>query len=218
MRLAAICVLAFAFHTYSAAEPRTMTKSRRLSNLERMELRHDSRANVERRAAALAKGRQLPNADSIVVDGSRDPELLTPWELMDLLSATYYLREHGRKQQRWIARGAKAYMGEDFVTRIRTVAAPWIDADAELRRIGERKLVADAEERAALQQQWAMVNRSICPLRAQALTALREEFGRENFDRFLYEAVAPDVFVVTTRASSPEAAAELDRWVEDGCR
>jgi hypothetical protein len=54
----------------------------------------------------------------------------------------------------------------------------------------------------------------VCRSRADALAAARKAFGRERFDRFLYEYVAINMFQVSDRLP---AADQLRRW-EGGCR
>jgi hypothetical protein len=54
----------------------------------------------------------------------------------------------------------------------------------------------------------------VCRGRAEGLALARDTFGRERFDRFLYEVVAPNTFYV---ADKLQTAAQL-RWREGGCR
>jgi hypothetical protein len=54
----------------------------------------------------------------------------------------------------------------------------------------------------------------VCRSRAHALAAVRNAFGRENFDRFLYDSVAVNMFQITDRIPTVE---QLRSW-EEGCR
>jgi hypothetical protein len=53
-----------------------------------------------------------------------------------------------------------------------------------------------------------------CRSRADALAAARKEFGRERFDRFLYEVIAVHMFLAADRLPDPE----ILRQAELGCR
>jgi hypothetical protein len=54
----------------------------------------------------------------------------------------------------------------------------------------------------------------VCRSRANALAAARKTFGREHFDRFLYEYVAINMFQITDRLATAE---QFRQW-EGGCR
>jgi hypothetical protein len=54
----------------------------------------------------------------------------------------------------------------------------------------------------------------VCRSRAEALAAARNAFGRERFDRFLYDSVAINMFYLSDRLPTVE---QLRSW-EGGCR
>ena len=190
-----------------------------VSDRERVARRFAPGEASQRRAAAVAGGR-VENVDGYVVDGGRDPELLMPWEIMQYVSGAFESGDAALSAyaERWRTRGAAAQLGDDFVPRLRAIMQPILDATSEMRRLQAQLPADDAAERERMQARRSTVNRSLCRLRAQALATARQTFGEERFHTFLYEAVAPDVVIVSTAASSPEATLDLWKWYEEGCR
>jgi len=188
---------------------------------ERVASRHDPVLAAARRAVALKEGQLSADSDLNVVLGSRNPELLLPWELMDRLLVAFTFRDAAvskKYRERWFADAEGSPLGPDAFARIETLLREFIDASSETERLQAALDKAGPQERPTLQLQWEKANDSICPLRAKALNDARETFGRANFDRFLYDVIAPGAVILTTPAKNPHSRAELESWVEGGCR
>ena len=190
----------------------------RLSDSERIARRFDATAAAERRAAAIAEGRIAKGGDGNVVVGARNPELLMAWELMNHVEGVLNNPlQHGTMIANWDRRGAAALLGDDYLARLRAAVRPFLDANAELARLKAETSAAGSETQ-TVQARLSQVNHALCGLRADALEAARVAFGREEFQRFLYEIVAPDAVIISGSGSSPEETLTLWQWVEGGCR
>jgi hypothetical protein len=140
---------------------------------ERARRRADPAENAARHAAAVAKGRQATESDNNVVEGSYDPAVVAPIELMTQIYPVDNLERERleRFRREWTSRGAAELLGEDWSERLRVVFARAIFIDAELR-------TARAPEPP---RQWS--DRGECEAEAEALKAGRAAWG-EAFDRF----------------------------------
>jgi len=213
--------IAILFATPVLLAERTEKKTWEWTIEERASRRLDPSLAAARRAVALAEGQIDRNSDLNVVLGSHDPELLMPWELMDRLLAAFHFRDAAVREKyrrQWFTPSACSFLGRDAFSRLEVILQPWIAASREAETVQAKLKTAPAAERETLQDQWQRANDSICPLRADALSAARKTFGRVNFDRFLYEVVAPGAVVLTTPSSDSGSRAELETWVEGGCR
>lgn len=98
---------------------------------------------------------------------------------------------------------------ESFWQRLAEVAAPILEIRERERRAIERWKVDGTPVTA----DWKLpAPATQCEVRARALAAARQEFTPQRFDRFLYQAVAPPMTVVSSMNES-----ELT-YVEEGCR
>jgi hypothetical protein len=166
----------------------------------------------ERLAARLDRGRAAARGASggqaihdYALDGSRDPELLLPHELFQSLLTGFVPDPARRERQRAAQRPrlAAVHLNEElFWATLHTAAAPYLDT----------YLYPSPEATGA-----ETAKQSATPCRAAfaALNRARDAFGRDVFDRFLYEAVAP-VTQVTVATSASDPAAEL-RSTASGC-
>jgi hypothetical protein len=163
--------------------------------------------------AAGADGQQY--ADSF--EGKTHPELFLPNEVFDEFVGLAFA---GDARMREIVRHGMAAdvrnagLPPDFWERLEAMIAIHVaDFRAERDLLSSRsKVSGPARERVvkALEQKRA----DVCRSRADALAAARSAFGRERFDRFLYDAVAINMFYLSDRLPTAE---QLRRW-EGGCR
>jgi len=72
---------------------------------------------------------------------------------------------------------------------------------------------ASPEERARILARIAVLQEDNCAARAAAYASARAALGGERFDRFLYVAVAPDMYI---RARSAADSIRL-RFIQGGC-
>jgi hypothetical protein len=193
-----------------------------MDDRERAARRADAYANAIRKAVAISEGRLAADDSTFVIDGIRNPELLMPTELMSCLPAAYnpdpVLSKH---REKWDARGAAQYLGDDPWNRLYSVARDYIDADIELYRLGVQIKNATGEARESLQkrQEQLQEGNRLCRLRADVLAAARKAFGRENFYKFLYQVIAPDMFTRTSTSSQDGSGLASNLlWVEGGCQ
>ncbi|PYQ28180.1 MAG: hypothetical protein DMF56_17245 [Acidobacteria bacterium] len=149
------------------------------------------------------KERQSPQKHSI--DGSENPELLLPHELFDGLITGFVPDDFRRRHQREnFRRGiiATGFEEEEFWSTLRSASATYIDNYAYP--------VPGTKPPPIPGVRWTMCREAFL-----ALNRARQAFGKEKFDRFLYEFVAPTTQVgYGTNAADP--AADL-RFVEEGC-
>jgi len=102
----------------------------------------------------------------------------------------------------------------DFWERLQSISAPYA---ADL--LAERELRASVQQHSGRARQRAQAaiaqkRNDVCRSRADALAMARSEFGRDRFDRFLYEAIAVNMFHSADRPDDPEVL----RRMEGGCR
>ena len=177
---------------------------------ERVAARFDPDA-ARLRARAASAGRPdgsfvSSGPDSALVDGARNPELLMPWEMLDLL---FPIDERRRPEvhARW--RGDIERLGwspEAFWSVAEPIARDYV----ELVRV-----MLQDDSRAAADPLQDGRELAACALRARTLEKLRTELG-PGFDRLLYEAVAPTISVAGG-AATPDAA-QLMLFIARGCR
>jgi hypothetical protein len=145
---------------------------------------------------------------AVIVDdlsGRTNPELFLPHEVFRKLIHLAYTTPPRFSQvfREDHAKHLKQFP-PDFWDQLRGVSSPYI---AELWReedIGRERRRATKEERAEL-------GRNLCQSLAAALAESRHVFGRERFDQFLYESIAPHMFRVTDTLPTPEELMRLER-------
>jgi hypothetical protein len=149
------------------------------------------------------------------IEGKTHPELFLPGELFDALlgdafpSGKLSLADTRRHLD---APAAALGLGRDFWTRLRRVAAPYLD----LQREDERLALEGARREPSAKRSDSPSHRTaICRARTDALAAAKAEFGEESFLRFLYEAVAPNLAISYI---PDESSSDGLRFIEEGCR
>jgi hypothetical protein len=180
------------------------------SDADRISARFDKDAVRARVADARTTVRVVP-ADRIPVDGRKNPELFFPWELLDhflrVLQTDAVQAQSAREAYRahienagWTYDDFWRFMDESSLT----YSAALLKSLDELEQ-NAGKLRPDV--RAHLQHE-------LCESRAALLEASRERFGRTEFDKFLYTAVAPHLRIW----SSPERDGGVLLRVQRGCK
>jgi hypothetical protein len=167
---------------------------------ERVALRYDGRKAAERRRIAATRAAPGMPPPELVIDGSANPELFLPSELMAfLLSSTVGAHADPQRSQ------LRALYGESLETFGWDAETFWSDFERSATTF--IALTANDDEARPPDR-----SRLICASRAASLTAMRARYPR--FDEFLYRAVAPHNQLSSERP--PEA--EWLLWVESGCR
>lgn len=152
---------------------------------------------------AQSTGRETTQKYSI--DGSRNPELLLPHELFQSLLTGFVPDDERRRRKRDSLRPgivASGFNEELFWAQLRSAVGEYIDNYA----YPAQETVVSLTDRRGY---------GLCRVAYTALNNARQVFGPDRFDRFLYEVVAPRVWVASA-TNAPDPAAEL-RYVERGC-
>ena len=134
------------------------------------------------------------------IDGRRNPELFLSFELFDALLTGLSPQESTRTSQRQLRQKYLRSLGYDpnvFWGSLEGLSADYLDTQT---RMCTDKACADAR----------------CVARFQALEAARKLFGRDEFNRLLYLAVAPTLRHATATMDK-NYRADLERQ-ELGCR
>jgi len=190
-------------------EPWEWTTDERLA--ERLDPAKIIERQREQEAGHSAPGAQPQTAErqgvqNYDIDGSRHPELLLPHELFQSLLTGFVPDDERRNRQRESLRPgiiAAGFGEEIFWTKLREAASDYIDRYAYPRP----GMTAPASRGS---------RDALCRAAFLALNNARRAFGRDQFDRFLYEGVAPRTQVASA-TSAIDPAVEL-RFVAGGCR
>lgn len=149
----------------------------------------------------------------VIVDGKQNPELIMPWELMARVPDAYHPDpiwfEHHRSL--WAPRVGISPTAT-FWDQLYEAAKEYVDTAREIELLLRQLNATPEVDRPPIAEQIRERERTMCWRRAEALANARLVFGRCAFDRFLYQAIAPDLHV-SSRAET--AASTL--WVEGGC-
>ena len=212
--------------TSTAAGPRTPAKPAwQFTDDERFALRTNALLAQERVAASrqsststrahAASTDRAPIADSCT--GRTHPELFLPTQVFHHFIT---MSLDGDQQRRDIVRRAMAAdvarfgPPADFWNRLDALLSFHVaDLQAERDLLASRSKV-DGAARERLDKSLRLKQGDVCRGRAEGLALARDAFGRERFDRFLYEVVAPNTFYVADKLQT----AEQLRWREGGCR
>lgn len=183
--------------------------------LARERARDGARRNPASTAAVEGK-RRAPVVDNF--NGKTHPELFLPHQVFDQLvklAFTGDARASEIVQSGFASRVREHGLPNDFWERLRVISAVYVADENALTDALARVRRESGARRQRAEQTLAITRDQVCRSRADALAEARRVFGRERFDRFLYEAVAPGMFS-TAFKTLPKA--ELLRKTEEGCR
>lgn len=190
---------------------------------ERLTARNDPAAAAERvrsgkRLSPSMTEVNLPMPDAVdYLSGKDHPELFMPWELFDYMAGMAYA---DKPEVRSIFREAKTPLIEanglpaDFWTRLEGMATGYLSATRQIRDLHKSTPRAVAVQQRIASQTAALQNLK-CRDRAAAIVAARREFG-SNFDRFLYQAIAPSMTITIGPEGRISGAREHE--IERGCQ
>jgi hypothetical protein len=166
-------------------------------------------------AVQSRSGETRPVADAF--DGQTHPELFLPFEVFrKLVSVAFYGPPHTCQLVRegHMDEVRRHGLPEDFWQRLEAISAIHVADLWAMDDLSTAVREARGAARKRAEDALALKHDDICRSRADALAAARQEFGRERFDRFLYESIAVNMFHVSDRLPQPE----LLRKIEGGCR
>jgi len=187
-----------------AAEPRKKAWEWTLE--ERLAARGNPIMARERVRAKKVAQLQGPVIDTF--NGRTNPELFLPYQVYEelvLVAFGHDARSEEIVRQGFAAEVSRHGLPNDFWERLHATAKSYLTDERALRDALER-----GEKNAVPLHQ-----ASLCRSRAAGLAAARTEFGRERFDRFLYEVIAVNMF--STVFDQPDDP-ELLRQAERGCQ
>ena len=150
------------------------------------------------------------------LEGRKNPELLLPMELFrNLLSGL-----QADPMARTVLREAYApvttrlNLPNGLLDQLLVIADEYLARDSRIQSLNERLATSGTLDAPRLSAERDALSQTQCATLFDALTAARKRYGTSQFDRFLYEAVAPGMVVTIF---GPEEAGEL-AWWERGCR
>jgi hypothetical protein len=196
------------------------------SDEERIRMRFDPASIRERataHAAALppyahvqAQSAGAPGASQRVIDGSRDPGLFLPAELLDALLEGLHsnasFRTHARDALARDIRGM-GYSENGFWNKLEQLSAPYRALTSRPKNVAVKHVTTPDGKTASF-----LIDVDRCVARHNLLQSARIAFGPQAFQRFLYTAVAPQVWSSEGEsAHGPDRAQELI-FVAGGCR
>lgn len=183
------------------------------TNEERISERLNPHWQEQRRQRANAKGGVLPEGVT-VINGSLEPELFFPEELFRVFVAEV-LADDPDVRLAWRTDIANSYSGrltEDFWVAFESVAGDLKKALQRERQIGRDAARADDTERDRAQLRLDRVHAQRCDVFKETLAKSRALLPAGEFDRLLYEGVAPSLKIQEDTSST-----SLLRRLERGC-
>jgi hypothetical protein len=187
---------------------------------ERLALRLDPQS-IQARAAHDDRLNDSPrrngDAPRFVIDGARDPQLFLPWELFENLTGS--LREDSLRDRQRLSTAITKFGWKDaeFWPTLATLTAAYRTRHAGLLNLMQAMQEMPPAERRDAEARLESENIALCGLRADALVQARAHFGEEAFQRFLYEAVAPQI-LISSGGRADEGERRRLLYVEGGCR
>ena len=187
---------------------------------ERLALRANPQLAAQRTGTVKTLGVASAKSSTQWVDrfsGKDHPELFLPHEVFGQLVNMAFTGPPRANEivREGFAPDVKRYgFPPDFWERLRVITAPYV-ADVNAMRdnlAGVRQQSGRSRQRA--EQALALSHADVCRSRAEALAAVRNAFGHERVDRFLYEVIVTGMFHSEDRV----ADAALLRRAEGGCR
>jgi hypothetical protein len=196
------------------------------SDEERIGVRFDPASIRERAAAhadslppysqaqAQAQSAQAPRASQHIIDGSHDPGLFLPVELLDVLLEGLHpnakFRTHARVALAKDIRGM-GYTEDDFWNKLQQLSAPYRALTSRPKNLTIKRVKTPDGKIASFP-----IDLDRCVARYNLLQSARATFGAQTFQRFLYTAVAPH-FWSGESTQRPDPAQELV-FIAGGCR
>jgi hypothetical protein len=171
----------------------------------------------QKQAEDRALNPSSPEASATII-GSATPELIFP---IELFGRFLHIGFHGDRESRDLiweemeerARVAGLTLPEGFRQAIETSGGDYLRSLVEVDGLSADAQGSSPRELARIDKQIRAQKIAQCALRADALARARHIVGHDFFDRFLYAAVAPTMFVTIIGEPVPSPL-ELER----GCR
>jgi hypothetical protein len=173
----------------------------------------------ERIAQGEAPEKIEPAADTIIVDGRKNPELMLSWELFEhLLSLGFSSNKDAKKFNRDQLGPILETLGFDqgsFWQALEATSGRILEIRRNLAELTKNIGQVSGPERQAINAKSQKIQATLCRDRVEALAKAREVFGQKKMDRLLYQGVAPPMKSVMP--NEPMWREQL-LWIEGGCR
>jgi len=171
---------------------------------------------VAARKSAAVNVKAPPTA--YVIEGSHDPALFFAWELLDSFIGITDLQPSRAAQARVVyKRGieAQGWEHERFWRDVEAATSTYVATRRQ--QMEHRRALASSRKASGVRVNGGIdgyLADEVCYERAQALENLRQRLGREPFDKFLYNTVAPGVTLMITMQRNAGMLMRIER----GCR
>jgi hypothetical protein len=180
-------------------------------------------ARVQSHAKKQAENRGRAKAAEVsaaqggdVIDGATNPELFFPTELFrGFVTSTFVTLPEAARADIGM-RSRQLFTTDADWDRLAEVAGDYAGYLQRERQLLQAQASAPAADRARVDAELEKLRRTECPALAKALRGARAAFGRDAFDRFLYEVVAPVRLVTYSPGSEADVAALVNR--EEACQ
>ena len=186
------------------------------SSEERIQARFDPPSIVARKTRAAPTTKMA--ADAYIIDGKDDPALFFAWELVDALLPYMEMPPSRAAQARRMFTKdieAQGWNTQDFWRAVDESTMTY--RSTRRQQIDHRMALVSSRKKDRVRINGGIDNylvKEVCEERQRSLEKLRQTFGREAFDKFLYTAIAPSV----TLMISMERDANMLTRIERGCR
>ncbi len=186
---------------------------------QRLSARFSSAAQKARVAQVEATDRRKPavpsfsvevpgaKATSDVIDGDIHPELLLPTELFEAFVRSSFVSLPDLYPRHVRIRSDDVLRVEDDWVKLAALSAEYISLIRQEHFLLEESVTASRSRKADIEQELERLRAAKCGTQATAFRAVRNEFGRERFDRFLYTVTASGRRW-SVGSTTPEAVAE----------
>jgi hypothetical protein len=206
---------------------------------ERLRVRLDPESMAERRRPEVLRAHRwtmprvppgLSNKTELaeVIFGERNPELLLPWELFDVLLGTAHSvrdvppRPDGLPVGRYGQRRGYEITAEqrglelppNLWRDLEPIVEPYVDLKRKVWSLAAESQAASGAAQQEMQVRLDAMHAELHCRRAVALARAREHFGAQDFDRFLYVVVAYGLRKWSTEPFTREEHLRFER----GCR
>lgn len=165
------------------------------------------RAFEQKGRAARVQGGRVGNVAD-VIDGTAHPELYFPTQLFEHMVRVAFGMPPGAYRHVLLQNSTDLFSDKADWDRFVKIAAPYAAV------LNEEKTKADALDRAGV----TAIQSRKCAAEAQALREARRVFGKERFDRMLYEAVTPGMVTTFTPDTDFDTSIGKTLEREERCR
>lgn len=163
-----------------------------------------------------AQSAEVPGSSQRIVDGSRDPGLFLPAELLDVLLEGLHpnasFRTHARVELANDIRGM-GYTEDDFWDKLEQLSTPYRALTSRPSNLAVQHAKTPDGTMVSF-----LIDVDRCVARHNLLQSARTAFGAQAFQRFLYTAVAPEIWR-SDATNRPDAGQQQKLlFVAGGCR